>query len=551
MAYEVYNVRVKTLDNQDMGTAKLYFGLNHARGAGYYWGASINAIQTAYRSDTGVTMDLNGLFAYSVGDPVPFNNCNGWTRYCVDYIHNLFYLPPHTDALKYVFKNGSFIIIGPVSYNSSENMYTCSVTYYVARGQQVLTTVMSCRVFEKQNNVYLNCTLSNMPWKGYASSTTQYAFTRLSVTGNGNQNFVSVDIGYIPVNKALAEEFFNGLDPDDPNDPYPDDDSGDDDGGEGDLPTDDPIDVPDIPDVSVTDTGFVTLYNPTLAQVRSLASYMWSGLFDIATFKKLFADPMDCIIGFNILPVSVPSGADTSVKIGNIDTGVTMPPVTSQWIKKSCGTISLAPIHDSYMDFAPYTKWSIYLPYIGIQSLSADDVAHKSLTVEYIIDVLTCACIAFIKAGSHVLYQFSGTCGYTIPFTSESFSRVIGNLAQLAVTVGGAVATGGASAPLNVGVASSVMNNVTNNKPEVHRSGALGGSAGIMGIQTPYLIIEYPNLCKPSYQSKYLGYPSFITKKVGDVGGYTEWESVILNGIPCTDAEREEILEVMKGGCYV
>lgn len=551
MAYEVYNVRVETLDGQNMGNARLFFGINHARGRSYYYSTlGIQEIQTQYRIDTGVTLDLNGLCAYSAQDPVNLNTAGPWSG-MGPYLNHRFSLPTHTTALKYIFRTGSYIVIDPVVYRSSENDYYCMYRYYTKTGALVISGSINCRTWNFSYDIARACSTYCMPWKGFSEGN-YYYFVGPQITGSTDPVGTSITISTSSTSKSLAEQFFSGLEPDDPNDPYPDDgDSDDDDGGDGVLPDDEPIDIPDIPDVSVTDTGFVTLYNPTLLQVRNLASYMWSGLFDIATFKKLFADPMDCIIGFNIVPVTVPSGTLTTVKVGNIDTGVEMPPVTNQWIKKSCGTLNLAPIHDSYMDFAPYTKWSIYLPYIGIQTLSADDVAHQSLTVEYIIDVLTCACVAFIKAGTHVLYQFAGTCGYTIPFTSESFSRVVGNLAQLAVSVGGSIATGGASAPLNVGVASSVMNNVTNNKPEVHRSGALGGSSGIMGIQTPYLIIEYPRLCKPKYQSKYLGYPSFITKTVGSVSGYTEWESIVLNGIPCTDEERRTIEDVLKGGAYV
>lgn len=502
-------------------------------------------------ASTGFKNASSGQYPHGIPYTLTVTECNymvgmqSFESMVRDYYENPFIMDQFQNGDRLILSNGSYILFLSAIYQES-SYWKINVEYHIKDDTIAYSNIIiDCYVTND------GITLSSIPWRLYHTPNNQIQEIECSYYAGVGCRYV-VGSTWDPVNATLGGRFWDGIEPDDPDDPYPDDDdSDDDDGGDSVVPDDDPIDIPDVPDVSVSDSGFLTLYNPTMSQVQNLASFMWSGLFDPATFKKLFADPMECIIGLNLLPVAVPNTEPYEVKIGNISTGVYMPKVSAQFVKVSCGTVNLAPIHDSYMDFAPYSKWSIYLPYIGIQSLSADDVAHKSLTVEYIVDVLTCACIAFIKAGTHVLYQFAGTCGYDIPLTSENFSRVIGNLAQLCVTVGGAVATGGASAPLNVGAVASTMNNLTANKPDVHRSGALGGSAGIMGRQKPYLIIEYPHLCKPTNQPKYLGYPSFTTRRVGAVPGYTEWETLVLDGIPCTEAEREEILEVMKGGCYV
>ena len=92
------------------------------------------------------------------------------------------------------------------------------------------------------------------------------------------------------------------------------------------------VDFASLPSLSAVDTGFITLYNPNLNQLKGLASYMWSGLFDINTFKKLFADPMQAILGLSIVPGPVPSSGSQNVKIGNIDSGVNMALAASQYI---------------------------------------------------------------------------------------------------------------------------------------------------------------------------------------------------------------------------
>ena len=338
------------------------------------------------------------------------------------------------------------------------------------------------------------------------------------------------------------------------------------------IPENDPVDIPDLPSVSVSDTGFVSLFNPTLLQVKDLADYMWTGLFDVDTYRKLFADPMDCLLGFNMLPVAIPHGTAVPVRVGNISTGISMNPATSQWVEVDCGSINVGDAFGSYLSYSPYTKFSLHLPYIGTVELSTDDVVGKTLSLKYHVDVLSCACVAYLKCGDSVLYEFTGSCGYSIPISGNDFRSTIANIVSIAATIGGAVISGGAAAPIAgtgakavakrarqkaaqsveaIGDAASISKNVMSLKPEVHRSGAIGGSAGMMGIQTPYLIVEYPNPCKPKSQYKYTGYPSFVTVKLNDISGYAEFENIIVENIPCTEEEMVMIKDLCKGGIHL
>ena len=344
------------------------------------------------------------------------------------------------------------------------------------------------------------------------------------------------------------ESFFSGLEPMDEDDPYSDiPDSTPSGPAEGaGIPETAGIDIPSLPTVSILDTGFINLFNPTLAQVQGLADYMWSAGFDVATFKKLFADPMDCILGFNLVPVNVPSSSPATIMVGNIPTTVTMNVATSQWVELNCGSINIDKAYGSYLDFAPYSKFSLYLPYIGTVELSTDDVVGRTLTLVYHVDVLSCSCVAYLKCGPDTLYQFTGSCGYSVPLTGQNFREMVGAVIDLAVNLGGVMAGGNAVAGVG-----AIAKDVMNLKPTIHRSGAIGASAGIMGIQTPYVIMELPNACKPKKQYHYTGYPGFITVTIGDLTGYAELEKVILDGIGCTSEERNMIEGLLKGGVYV
>lgn len=318
-------------------------------------------------------------------------------------------------------------------------------------------------------------------------------------------------------------------------------------GGDGDFDgTSDPVSVPGLPAVSATDSGFITLFNPTITELRQLASYMWSNLFDIDGWKKIFADPMDAILGLSIVPVSIPSGGSKVVSVGNISTGITMTVASSQYYVVDCGSINVNEYWGSYLDYSPYTKAELYLPYIGIRPIDIDDIMKKTISVVYHIDILSGACVAFVKCADSVLYSFIGQCSESIPITGNDWTNVVNGVLSAAVSIGSMVATGGASAPLAVpALASTAVNSM---KPQVEKSGAMSGAGGMLAIQKPYLILTRPKQALPKDQNKFVGYPSFITRSLSSVEGYTEIESVHLEGIGGTEQEISEIESLLKSG---
>ena len=318
-------------------------------------------------------------------------------------------------------------------------------------------------------------------------------------------------------------------------------------GGTGNFDgTGDNIDFPSLPTLSSVDTGFITLFNPTAAQLKSLANYMWGDLFDVSTWKKIFADPMDAILGMSIVPVAVPDGGVADVTVGNISTGVSMNRAARQYVEVDCGTINVNEYWGAYLDYDPFTKAEIYLPYIGTHPLATDDIMNKSVHVKYHIDILSGACCAYVKCGGSVLYSFVGQCSCSIPITGNDWSNVINGALSIAASIGTMVATGGASAPMSVAtIASTAVNSM---KPSVEKSGSMGGMGGMLGCQTPYLILTRPRQALPKHQNTFTGYPSFITMKLSNCSGYTEIESVHLENLSATEQELSEIESLLKGG---
>lgn len=318
-------------------------------------------------------------------------------------------------------------------------------------------------------------------------------------------------------------------------------------GGTGNFDgTGDDIDFPSLPTLSAVDTGFITLFNPTASQLKNLANYMWGDLFDLNTWKKIFADPMDAILGMSIVPVAVPDGGESTVTVGNISTGVSMNRAARQYVEVDCGTLNVNEYWGAYLDYDPFTKAEIYLPYIGIHPLATDDIMNKPVHVKYHIDILSGACCAYVKCGGSVMYSFVGQCSCSIPITGNDWSNVVNGALSIAASIGTMVATGGASAPMAAAtIASTAVNSM---KPSVEKSGSMGGMGGMLGVQTPYLILTRPRQALPARQNEYTGYPSFITMSLGDCSGYTEIEKVHLKNLSATEQELSEIENLLKGG---
>lgn len=390
--------------------------------------------------------------------------------------------------------------------------------------------------------------------------------------------------------------------------------------------TSDVIPIPPLPSISAANSGLVTLFRPSLTQLQALGAYLWTNITDfIENLNKLFMNPMDYLIALNIFPVNPGVGNSRAIKIGSFTTTIEMPPIISQWYEFDCGTIVLRPYWGSALDYAPNTKVSLFLPFIGSVQLNADEVMGNTIGIRYRFDLLSGQCVAMVTIDSSVWYQFTGEAGVSVPLTGADWSRVysaaigavgtaitggigaaasgmatgsataalagaraadaVGNLgsvysyinatskgvkgvtamreqmiqaAQMAINAGNQAAA--APAKVAQGVRASRIANTINNtigsvmsgKMSVQHSGTISGSAGMLGVKTPYLCVEFPNQSLAQDYKHFVGYPSNIYARLGTLTGYTECESIYPSGLTGqTDAEVAELLESLKGGVYL
>lgn len=321
------------------------------------------------------------------------------------------------------------------------------------------------------------------------------------------------------------------------------------DGGEGEDIVDDPVDEETMPIPAVVGLGFSTIYVPTQADLYSLAAYLWGGNLDLTTFLKLFANPMDSILGLSAVPLVLSGTYEPIYLGGQLLQGITLPRYTGRTaVKVDMGTVTIKERWGAYLDYDPYTELAVYVPFVGIKNVKADDVMGKTVRLMYDIDILSGACIAYLRPeGGSVLYEWSGQCAMQIPITGANWDNIFSTAINTAATLGGALFAP-ASAPVLGGAVASAASQAIAAKPRIERSGAVNGITGFLGQLRPYIIRTIPEAYIPNDQNKFIGYPSYVSVSLGQLSGYNEIASIHLENIPATGDELSELESILKGG---
>lgn len=330
-------------------------------------------------------------------------------------------------------------------------------------------------------------------------------------------------------------------------------------GGGNPIPQDD-IHTPNVPALGAMASGMFTVYCPTDAQLGLIASYLWSDSF-IDNIKKYFNNASDNIIALYVLPLE-PDGLQTkNFKIGNLEnssiTGVKY--LNNRFISVPMGSIDITRRWGTYLDFSPFTKFSLYLPGVGVVALDSDDImappdingympdqVGSTISLSYTIDLFTGVLVAYVYINGQIRYQFPGRMGYSIPLTGENYTAMGAGFVQAMAGLATTIATGGTAAPFTAGATAAGIVNAM--KPEVYRGGNLSGDASMLSLKTPMLIRSAPNIPELEGLERFTGGPSYKIDTLTNFSGFTQVIEAHIEGISCTSAERDEIMQLLKGG---
>ena len=294
-------------------------------------------------------------------------------------------------------------------------------------------------------------------------------------------------------------------------------------------------------------SSLYSVYNPSQEQLNQFGAWLWSSDF-FEQIKKLFNDPMQAIIGLHKVYSPVQTSGLGTIKCGYLDSAVPSKLVSEQYVTVDCGSVSLQEYFGNVFDYPPFTEISIYLPFIGVRRLDPSDIMRATVSVKYHVDVFTGACLADVNVkrdtAGGVLYTFPGSCSVQYPLSSGSYMGIVSTIAS---TVVGAI-----TAPTPLGAGAAILGGVTNlafnSHANVERSGSFTGNAGAMGAKIPYLIISRPQTAMAQNFETLSGYPSNTYTKLSACTGFTQVKFVHVENLNATDAEKQEIEQLLKEG---
>lgn len=314
----------------------------------------------------------------------------------------------------------------------------------------------------------------------------------------------------------------------------------------------------------ITGSGLLTkTYMLTPQEAQGIGAFLWGADY-MTNIRLLTTSPIENVISCKLFPFEV-TGQSANVVIGNVDSLTTADVIEKNVIKKTSNALSVPHFYKTqadnleFLDFDPYTKVEIFLPFIGIKELPTDIVMGGTLKIQWFFD-LVCGTVethvlcnsptdrGTTNSGYHTLMIFNSQCGADIPLTAQNLSQVQSAYIQNAIGGGISLASGNIA-----GVVQSMAGAVTTQyHSQTH--GTPSPNTTVQTDLTPFIKITRPfakiqgtnnegasdeKPCK--VYRKLMGAPLYEVYTLGTLDGYSEIENP---QIAVAGALKEEVDEI-------
>ena len=336
--------------------------------------------------------------------------------------------------------------------------------------------------------------------------------------------------------------------------------------------TSDTITLSSKPTLSVGNSGFVHAYVVTEQILQQIGTALFPTIdssdpsltgipeaINYLTMVMFFNKRTDYILDVLILPITVPSGNATHVRVGGSDLVVVesgqqvycqAPPVTDFYVDVDCGSLTIPEYWANFLDFTG-TRFKLFLPAVGYVDLQGEFINGGTINVKYRFNIVDGSFMCYVtstsghsKLKNSLVAQYSGVWAMHIPITGQDYTNKISGLISSvgSVAMGGMMGGGGAL----MGAVSSLANTAMQ-KPQTTHANGYNASSSFLTHRKPYLIIERQS---SQFSEKYpseSGLPCYVSRKLSTVHGYTVIENPVLN-IACSDVEYNELVQLLKSG---
>lgn len=335
--------------------------------------------------------------------------------------------------------------------------------------------------------------------------------------------------------------------------------------------------VPSIP--MNGQTNFTNYYGLTRSQVAQFSRYLQTSNF-IDNIQLLFQSPIENVVNLRCYPFDIKDafgleGEDSDIFVSTVNTeiqGYSFTPLSLPTF--NLGSITIPRYFNSFLDYAPYTKIELYLPYIGFINLDVNEVMAQTINIEYVVDLFSGKCTAFISRGTGedktIIMEADGTIGIDIQIGGGQGAEIARNMLKLgigatagAISLGAGAISAGANAKTagSVGSIASIsgasagylgnttIGAISAGQVNIAKGGATQSGVNFYAPQNCYLVITRPTPKYPSDYNHTIGRPSGKTATLGNLTGYTVVDSIHVEGLAtATSDEVTEVERLLKQG---
>ena len=288
------------------------------------------------------------------------------------------------------------------------------------------------------------------------------------------------------------------------------------------------------------------LFKMSFTQVGDLITYLTSNTWQSAVTNLGLGNVFGAIAKCITVPFDVHSFfSGNSMKILGIDTNVATSGTVKHLQTIDCGTITIDRYFGDFKDYSPYSKCFIYLPYIGVNEISINQVQGKALSLVYGVDLLDGSCVARLSADNKQLYSFSGNMATEYPIVGKTPSSPL----SAATNILGDI-SGNSTLVATVGLLGSVLTG-QNSSSAFQTVGGVAGNWGNVGVLTPFVYLERPVQSIPNGYGSSFGWTCNKYLPLNVLTGYTEVDESIHPSITATDEEKEMLKEILTSGFYI
>lgn len=302
----------------------------------------------------------------------------------------------------------------------------------------------------------------------------------------------------------------------------------------------------------------------------------------LTRYLQSMYNPLSAVIAMHLIPYQFTASALFGVTVKkqltisgyNVSSAIseTAPPEYN--ILKPLGrvvfpSLDMPKFFGGFADFAPYTQCILHLPFIGAIELKTNAIAHGSITVEYLCDMISgnvtarISCTDNTGENTQYVHTASGNCAYNLPlFTMNQNGDAVGKLLSGGAGIVSGALTGN---PVNVAtgiagvVGSAIESSFSPRSTQI--SGNMGGNNMLMSNLDIWLEIVRPVWVENMYYQKLNGIPADMSNCIADCGqdanagipydGFLQIEKIDLDNVPCTEQEKQEIETLLKQGVFI